>query len=176
MPLNAAIQRIQRLMGFNGVITDGAGGSAQTDLSNLVGPAIIRAEFIFVGFIKFTGGVLTPNSSRVVAFIFVGFIKFTVRAVVAVVVKHGVPWRSGVEAAPEFRGRSERDHKRARAARSRTGCRPRGGGDGSALSTVELRASALGASSLPLGCLRRACNRPVATRQWRKRADRSADA
>eukprot|EP00964_Phaeocystis_antarctica_P101467 scaffold66932_cov57-Phaeocystis_antarctica.AAC.1 len=38
MPLNAAIQRIQRLMGFNGVLTDGAGGSAQTDLSNLVGP------------------------------------------------------------------------------------------------------------------------------------------
>ena len=37
MPLNAAIQRIQRLMGFNGVLTDGAGGSAQTDLSNLVG-------------------------------------------------------------------------------------------------------------------------------------------
>ena len=28
---------IQRLMGFNGVLTDGAGGSAQTDLSNLVG-------------------------------------------------------------------------------------------------------------------------------------------
>ena len=24
-------------MGFNGVLTDGAGGSAQTDLSNLVG-------------------------------------------------------------------------------------------------------------------------------------------
>ena len=39
MPLNAAIQRIQRLMGFNGVLTDGAGGSAQTDLSNLVGDA-----------------------------------------------------------------------------------------------------------------------------------------
>eukprot|EP00964_Phaeocystis_antarctica_P000473 scaffold250_cov50-Phaeocystis_antarctica.AAC.1 len=39
MPLNAAIQRIQRLMGFNGVLTDGAGGSAQTDLSNLVGLA-----------------------------------------------------------------------------------------------------------------------------------------
>ena len=38
MPLNAAIQRIQRLMGFNGVLTDGAGGSAQTYLSNLVGP------------------------------------------------------------------------------------------------------------------------------------------
>ena len=37
MPLNAAIQRIQRLMGFNGVLTDGAGGSAQTDLSNLIG-------------------------------------------------------------------------------------------------------------------------------------------
>ena len=34
-----AIQRIQRLMGFNGVLTDGAGGSAQTDLSNLIGPA-----------------------------------------------------------------------------------------------------------------------------------------
>ena len=33
MPLNAdilGIQRIQRLMGFNGVLTDGAGGSAQT--------------------------------------------------------------------------------------------------------------------------------------------------
>ena len=29
---------IQRLMGFNGVLTDGAGGSAQTDLSNLIGP------------------------------------------------------------------------------------------------------------------------------------------
>ena len=26
-------------MGFNGVLTDGAGGSAQTDLSNLVGPS-----------------------------------------------------------------------------------------------------------------------------------------
>ena len=38
MPLKAAIQRIQRLMGFNGVLTDGAGGSAQTYLSNLVGP------------------------------------------------------------------------------------------------------------------------------------------
>eukprot|EP00964_Phaeocystis_antarctica_P007369 scaffold3998_cov61-Phaeocystis_antarctica.AAC.1 len=38
MPLKAAIQRIQRLMGFNGVLTDGAGGSAQTDLSNRVGP------------------------------------------------------------------------------------------------------------------------------------------
>ena len=37
-PLKAAIQRIQRLMGFNGVLTDGAGGSAQTDLSNRVGP------------------------------------------------------------------------------------------------------------------------------------------
>eukprot|EP00964_Phaeocystis_antarctica_P047044 scaffold27210_cov66-Phaeocystis_antarctica.AAC.3 len=40
MPLNAAIQRIQRLMGFNGVLTDGVGGSAQTDLSNLVGPRL----------------------------------------------------------------------------------------------------------------------------------------
>ena len=44
MPLNAAIQRIQRLMGFNGVLTDGAGGSAQTDLSNLVGPTVAWAE------------------------------------------------------------------------------------------------------------------------------------
>ena len=44
MPLNAAIQRIQRLMGFNGVLTDGAGGSAQTDLSNLVG--LIRDVYI----------------------------------------------------------------------------------------------------------------------------------
>ena len=41
MPLKAAIQRIQRLMGFNGVLTDGAGGSAQTDLSNLVGPGSV---------------------------------------------------------------------------------------------------------------------------------------
>eukprot|EP00964_Phaeocystis_antarctica_P076758 scaffold47487_cov58-Phaeocystis_antarctica.AAC.1 len=40
MPLNAAIQRIQRLMRFNGVLTDGAGGSAQTDLSNLVGLSV----------------------------------------------------------------------------------------------------------------------------------------
>ena len=37
MPLNAAIQRIQRLMGFNGVLTDGAGGRAQTYESNLFG-------------------------------------------------------------------------------------------------------------------------------------------
>ena len=69
-----------------------------------------------------------------------------------------VPWRTGVAAAPKFCGGSECDNKRARSARSRTGRRPRGGGDGSALSTNELRASALRASSLPLGCFCRACN------------------
>eukprot|EP00964_Phaeocystis_antarctica_P146621 scaffold112985_cov58-Phaeocystis_antarctica.AAC.2 len=50
MPLKAAIQRIQRLTGFNGVLTDGAGGSAQTDVSNRVGPtereeALLRFEW-----------------------------------------------------------------------------------------------------------------------------------
>ena len=64
----------------------------------------------------------------------------------------------GGAAAPKFCGGSECDNKRARSARSRTGRRPRGGGDGSALSTNELRASALRASSLPLGCFCRACN------------------
>ena len=38
MPLNAAIQRIQRLMGSTAFLTDGAGGGAQTKLSNLLGP------------------------------------------------------------------------------------------------------------------------------------------
>ena len=42
MPLNAAIQRIQRLIGFNGVLTDGAGGNAQTYLSNGVGLVQLR--------------------------------------------------------------------------------------------------------------------------------------
>ena len=44
MPLNAAIQRIQRLMGFNGVLTDRAGGSAQTYLSNRFRPVRMYGE------------------------------------------------------------------------------------------------------------------------------------
>ena len=39
-PINAAKRGYSTdstIMGFNGVLTDGAGGSAQTDLSNLVG-------------------------------------------------------------------------------------------------------------------------------------------
>ena len=38
MPLNAAIQRIQRLMGSTAFLTDGAGGSAQTDSSKGIRP------------------------------------------------------------------------------------------------------------------------------------------
>ena len=42
MPLNAAIQRIQRLMGSTAFLTNraggGVGGGAQTRKSNLVGP------------------------------------------------------------------------------------------------------------------------------------------
>ena len=37
MPLNAAIQRIQRLMGSTAFLTDGVGGSAQTPKSNRLG-------------------------------------------------------------------------------------------------------------------------------------------
>ena len=46
-PINAAKRGYSTdstTMGFNGVLTDGAGGSAQTDLSNLVGPAASHEE------------------------------------------------------------------------------------------------------------------------------------
>ena len=117
------------------------------------------------------GVSLCQDKSRkgVVAFILYRFTKFKIIEKCATIVQslcrvfsqtsqHGVPRRSGVAAATKFCGGSECDNKRARSARGRTGRRPRGGGDGSALSTNELRASALRASSLPLGCFCRACN------------------
>ena len=64
MPLNVAIQRIQRLMGSTAFLTDGAGGSAQTSSSNQVrlGPVTSSTAYSCPGT---TYELLTP-AGRVV--------------------------------------------------------------------------------------------------------------
>ena len=72
MPLNAAIQRIQRLMGFNGVLTDGAGGSAQTLKSNGFRPAGVRGHTIVE---QVVGVLVCPLPQRLLTYLLTYLLK-----------------------------------------------------------------------------------------------------